>query len=111
MSAVCLAGEGVAVVEISTDSLGVLLASSLSRVRRHWSFVVLTSALGLVQSAAFYAVLVDRVMILGHYNELPHLALGVVGVAIIQGACRYGRRYLGHIFGANSCLTCVMRYT
>ncbi|MGI6082243.1 MAG: ABC transporter ATP-binding protein [Limnochordia bacterium] len=64
-------------------------------------FVVLTSALGLV-SPQLLRVLVDRVMILGHYNELPYLALGVVGVAVIQGASRYGRRYLGHVFGANS---------
>jgi ATP-binding cassette subfamily B multidrug efflux pump len=64
-------------------------------------FVVLTSALGLVRPHIL-RLLVDRVMILGYYNELPHLALGVIGVAIVQGACRYGRRYLGHIFGANS---------
>ncbi|NLN20313.1 MAG: ABC transporter ATP-binding protein [Firmicutes bacterium] len=64
-------------------------------------FVVLTSALGLV-SPQLLRMLVDRVMISGHYDELPYLALGVVGVAIVQGACRYGRRYLGHVFGANS---------
>lgn len=64
-------------------------------------FVVLTSALGLV-SPHILRLLVDQVMILGHYHKLPYLALGVIGVAVIQGACRYGRRYLGHVFGSNS---------
>jgi ATP-binding cassette subfamily B multidrug efflux pump len=64
-------------------------------------FAVLTSALGLV-TPNLLRVLIDRVIMGGHYEDLPLLALGVLGVAVVRGGCRYGRRYVGHVFGTNS---------
>lgn len=59
------------------------------------------TALGLVNPDLLRLV-IDRVIIEGEYQWLPHLSLAVVGVAILRAVFQYGRSYIGHVFGANS---------
>jgi ATP-binding cassette subfamily B multidrug efflux pump len=64
------------------------------------ALVVLTTALALVRPRLL-SVIIDSVLIEGRYERLPALAFWVFGAAVLQGACHYGRTYLGHVFGAN----------
>lgn len=62
---------------------------------------VFMTAIGLVRPL-FLQWIIDRVLILGYYHELPWLALSVVAVALVRGVFQYARAYLGHLFGSNS---------
>jgi ATP-binding cassette subfamily B multidrug efflux pump len=63
--------------------------------------VVITTALALVRPKLL-SIIIDSVLLEGQYDRLPMLAFWVFGAAALQGACHYGRNYIGHVFGANA---------
>ncbi len=46
--------------------------------------------------------LIDRVIVGGHYGELPYWALAALGLALVRALSQYTRQYTGHVFGQNA---------